>query len=402
MIHGFHAGKQLGLGYNLDGIYGSEITYPQNVDNCTTCHRTSEGATDQWKNMASYTACFSCHEAGGASHPGFAVTRTTDCQSCHNTASPISPKANPAVAHLDEEIAASALYQAKIVSVSGGTAGAKPTIKVAVINPSVNPATTYDLKAAPFTTTNSRLRVYMAWSAPDYKNYAQTNGQPTAVDVLTTGVWDTANRVMTVTGVTLPVATVATGTWTLGVQGRVILNSVKVSGTTYETGIKNVSANYALSNGAAVTNVPSTVDIASCNSCHLNLEAHGWNRSGDIVLCKMCHNTEGAAGAGEPIDLKVMVHQIHTAQWPGFEDVTYPAPLINCTACHISGSNYNGPQATANGTTTVRGTFDTALRTTKWTATCSSCHSATISVDHMKVNGAGIGLTQPEIDALNQ
>jgi OmcA/MtrC family decaheme c-type cytochrome len=247
----------------------------------------------------------------------------------------------------------------------------------------------------------------VAWPAGDYRNNSNgvQNGQPIAIDALATGTYNTTTFVKTVTlptGSVLPATTVAGASWTVGLQGRVILDSVKHEGTTYEAGIKNASASYALATGAAITAPTMMVDIAKCNACHKNLEAHGWNRSGDLTVCTMCHNTEAVAAPGEAIDFRTMVHQIHTAQFPGYEDATYPAPLVSCQTCHTA-TGYIQPLATSNGTTTTLGATNADnLRTTKFTATCSSCHSATISVDHMIMQGGLFNVTQPQIDALNQ
>ena len=38
MVHGLHAARQMGLNYSIAGLVGAEITYPQDVRNCETCH----------------------------------------------------------------------------------------------------------------------------------------------------------------------------------------------------------------------------------------------------------------------------------------------------------------------------------------------------------------------------
>ena len=110
-----------------------------------------------------------------------------------------------------------------------------------------------------------------------------------------------------------------------------------------------------------------------------------------------------------------------------FRDVTYPGYPANCEACHVSPVpdafpvtfTYSQPQVGSFGTTTDVGAdrvdFADNLRTTKWAATCLSCHASPVlfntttdparaarNVDHATVNGAGFGLTQAQIDALNQ
>jgi OmcA/MtrC family decaheme c-type cytochrome len=162
----------------------------------------------------------------------------------------------------------------------------------------------------------------------------------------------------------------------------------------------------------------------------------------------MCHNTEAtdigrrpATGSidgktQETIDFKAMIHGIHSAQvviygFGGsvndFRDVTYPGFPANCQACHISPDpddfpvvfTYAQPPVAAWGTTTDVGPDRVAnadnLRTTKWASVCLSCHASAVlfntttdpfraarNLDHVITNGGGFGLTQAEIDALNQ
>jgi OmcA/MtrC family decaheme c-type cytochrome len=176
--------------------------------------------------------------------------------------------------------------------------------------------------------------------------------------------------------------------------------------------------------GVPVT--PKAVDhvtLASCNKCHKNLSLHGNNRQGSLEVCTTCHNTEAVATGSDAaktqiaVDFKVMIHRIHTANWaiPGtttdFADVTYPAPLANCTACHTATppgglfgtDSYFAPQAGVNGTTIGANGDAGNLRTTPWFATCGGCHSpySGMADAHMRQMGGGSGMTQAEIDALN-
>ncbi|HET8732408.1 MAG TPA: OmcA/MtrC family decaheme c-type cytochrome, partial [Anaeromyxobacteraceae bacterium] len=170
---------------------------------------------------------------------------------------------------------------------------------------------------------------------------------------------------------------------------------------------------------AAALSASSIVDLASCNKCHWQLSLHGGNRQGALDVCTTCHNTEATAFFSSPadyvaIDFKTMVHRIHNADYQiystrsgsvtEFYEVTYPYPgtapssttastkLIACTACHVPGksattgkSTYFEPRAAQNGTSTTRGnTVDDNLRTTKWYATCGSCHRWGDAMAHME------------------
>ena len=188
--------------------------------------------------------------------------------------------------------------------------------------------------------------------------------------------------------------------------------------------------------GAQAGTAAEVVTLASCNKCHWNLSLHGSNRQGSLDVCTTCHNTEATAFFSSPtdfisIDFKTMIHRIHNANYQiystrsgsvtSFDEVTYPQPgvapsatvpstkLIACAACHVTTKNattgkspYFEPRAAQNGTSTTRGaTAADNLRTTKWFATCGSCHRGGDSIAHMQGFGGGAGMTQAEIDALN-
>ena len=68
-IHKIHMGTALTkTGYNYGGVLYNDIKYPQDVQNCTTCHDGTAGAAnataqgDNWKNVPSREACGACHD----------------------------------------------------------------------------------------------------------------------------------------------------------------------------------------------------------------------------------------------------------------------------------------------------------------------------------------------------
>jgi len=439
MIHKWHAGKQLNLDYSFAGVVATEITYPQDVRNCNTCHQTASGTElPAWYALPSYTACFTCHKASG--HP-VPVTASTNCKLCHNSTA--TDALNPQIAHRIFEQEASKAFAYKILNVTGFKPGQTTVVTLAVLNPITTPATTYDIKAAtgPWSyaaSGASRLFVDIGWSHTDIRNVGNgvAYGQPIQIDVLAKGVVDPVTKAITVTS-PLAIPAAVTGSLTVAIEGHpAVINPSISPATTVPSRIPvtNVSKAYNVTGNSAVAR-RTVVDIAKCNECHFNLSLHGNNRTGDITTCMLCHNTEATDGSRRPaaggidglpsvsIDFKSMIHKIHSAQvvvygFGGsvndFEEVTYPAPLSNCQACHVTPPadmfpvvfSYDAPDAAAWGSTTNAGADKVGnadnLRTTKWTAVCNGCHSEAASVDHMRVNGAGFGLTQAEIDALNQ
>jgi OmcA/MtrC family decaheme c-type cytochrome len=93
----------------------------------------------------------------------------------------------------------------------------------------------------------------------------------------------------------------------------------------------------AQANNAVYTFQPSTgattgifsreiVDTATCDTCHTSLTAHGGARV-EVQYCVMCHNPGTTDPySGNALDMKVMVHKIHTGN---------TLPSIRRRACRI-------------------------------------------------------------------
>ena len=152
----------------------------------------------------------------------------------------------------------------------------------------------------------------------------------------------------------------------------------------------NISPTNIPANNAVFTFAPATgsavaesgreiVDNDTCNACHDNLAFHGDARF-DLQYCAMCHESYSFdAQSGNSIDLKVMIHKIHSGvnlpsvQAGGFygifgfgntftdySHVAFTQDLRNCQTCHQE-SDSNTPQA-SNWRITVN------------REACGSCH----------------------------
>lgn len=150
-------------------------------------------------------------------------------------------------------------------------------------------------------------------------------------------------------------------------------------------GSPTVPANNAVYTFSPATNLPlessgrEIVDNDTCNACHDNLVFHGGARF-DLQYCAMCHESYSFdAQTGNSIDLKVMIHKIHSGvnlpsvqagglygifgnsnSWNDFSEVVYTQDRRNCTTCHEE-SDTDTPQAT-NWRLVVNA------------ETCTSCH----------------------------
>ncbi len=93
-IHKLHMGNKLKL---TGGTYAGlpqpyETTYPQDVRNCTKCHRAPAPLADNWKTQPSSRACGACHDdrsfeavipAGRTMHSGGPQATDVGCSTCH-------------------------------------------------------------------------------------------------------------------------------------------------------------------------------------------------------------------------------------------------------------------------------------------------------------------------------
>jgi OmcA/MtrC family decaheme c-type cytochrome len=151
----------------------------------------------------------------------------------------------------------------------------------------------------------------------------------------------------------------------------------------------NISATNIPANNATYTWIPTygyqvesgreIVDNETCNACHDNLAVHGEARF-DLKYCAMCHESYSFdAQSGNTIDLKVMIHKIHSGEtlpsveaggfygifgfgntFTDFSDVVFPQDKRNCQTCHRE-SDDKVPQA-SNWRKTVN------------TEACGACH----------------------------
>jgi OmcA/MtrC family decaheme c-type cytochrome len=152
----------------------------------------------------------------------------------------------------------------------------------------------------------------------------------------------------------------------------------------------NVAPTNIPANNAVYTFLPATggeiaqsgreiVDNDTCNACHDNLSFHGDARF-DLQYCAMCHESYSYdAQSGNSIDLKVMIHKIHSGETlPSVEaggfygifgfgntfadlgEIVYPQDKRNCSTCHEE-SDADTPQASN-------------YRTTVNAEACGSCH----------------------------
>lgn len=457
LMHNIHSGRD---GYAIIGFGGSlhdysDIVWSQDIRNCQTCHEESDPNTPQasnWRLLPNRAACGTCHFDDGdplnaehdyaiedGIHPlSLVLTDDTQCILCHGPDSDVAGgSVQVAKAHEIPEAVAAKAFEYQIVSVTNTAPGQMPTVSLRVLDPT-NPAyaadpasTAYDINdpAGPFQTGSARISVDIAWTAKDFGNLdpndnlarPPTSGQPFApINInFKTGAVNDGSNTFTQTS-TLAIPTGITGSGAAIVEGR---PQVDLGNGLVSLAVVGVGESFAITDATAQDR-RNIVDIQKCNDCHNTLALHGDNRVGNTELCSTCHNPNTtdinrrvAGGACEvadggddaPIDLKRMVHQIHSGNaiicgynnsLHDYTEVVYPGHLNNCEGCHLPDTYYPVNPAAVMATTVDVGADRSSLlddvAISPNAAVCTSCHTSDLAKNHVLQSGGDFGATKTE------
>ncbi len=435
MIHKIHYGANLVYGYAVVGYGGSvhdysNVHFPQDVRNCTTCHQENDTTVPQasnWRQVQNRDSCGSCHdwidwEAGD--HPG-GLTFADDalCVDCHGENSTVNGGAlRVTEAHRQLDREASDLFAFNVENISNTAPGEFPVIDFSVTNP--QDGSYYDILNDPAWTQcfTSRLAIGIAWDTDDYHNMESgaTPGLPVSIDPL--GGGSCFGNSTPIGGgifqVTSPVAVPLTAMGSLAVtmDGH---PAADIDGSLARVAVTNTVAYAAITDASAQAR-RSAVDIDKCNDCHNQLSMHGNNRTDNVQVCVTCHApnvTDINRRAGQcatdigtddaPVDMKYMIHALHASSITGIPyeacgfgnrphtfDFHYPGRLNNCEGCHVEGGFYPVDPTQVLGTTVdandpATPTDDRVISPN--TAICSTCHVSALAADHMEQNGGSFG-----------
>jgi OmcA/MtrC family decaheme c-type cytochrome len=344
-----------------------DVTYPQDMRNCLTCHNDSESGS-AWKTAVTIANCTSCHDDttfGGPNptHKGGPATED-QCSACHqqsnlpqltvegaharSTASPLLPS-TPSVREYSKRFA----FELLSLDAASFKPGAFPKFTFRVTDPTKNNAP-YNIVTSPYfsgpqcVNGTVRLAFDIGWSTADYNNAgsgASGPGQPislnplnaaTGCSTLAAGVVANADGSYTMTSSVAIPATV-TGTAVVAFEGHPA-GDLDGDGTyTDRIPVKSVYKTAAVT--GTTTNRRPVVEIARCDGCHKVLSLHGNNRTDEPQVCVVCHNPSatdiarrtGTTMAASPtcpqgkvstidgrceqsIDFKRLVHMIHAAE----------------------------------------------------------------------------------------
>ncbi|WP_243322852.1 OmcA/MtrC family decaheme c-type cytochrome [Geothrix sp. SG200] len=521
MIHKIHTGELLTYqGYNQFGTQYNEVTYPQDLRNCTKCHSASAAPQGgNWATTPSRLACGACHDAiiwaTGANHAGGAQMNDQNCAGCHG-ASQMQVIHTPLVApnsNWGPGTHTNGSYVADYKDIlPAGAHQITYDLKNVTLNSSAQPVFTFrflkDGAPVAFNTYAAGVTtelmdgyvgspsLYLAYGLPQdgitapadwnattsaylkniWNGTQATNTSGSSSAGTLTGPDADGYYTATLTGVMIPAnATQITGgigyVYSYGTQPLTQIDLPDAifayDPVTTKGGLSVPAPNVTklvsgtLPAGFAVQKARrSIVSNQKCNDCHAYLGVftekvyHAGERN-DAPTCTFCHNVN-RVNSGWGVNIKDAVHAIHAADkrankfsWEVsagdyYWEVTYPAILNNCEACHVAGSydfsNSTNAAALPNllwttvatgttpatinyvkgdGTDVLPGTYyspfvtaattygsgyafnvnagntganytnaaSTTLVSSPITAACSSCHDSAAEIAHFRGNG---------------
>ncbi|MBS1856074.1 MAG: OmcA/MtrC family decaheme c-type cytochrome [Acidobacteria bacterium] len=411
MIHKIHAGSalpsvQAGGTYNIGSSDWSSVVFPSDVRRCASCHDPKSGAAqaNAWYTNPSRAACGSCHDdvnfATGQNHVNLPQVSDNQCADCHIPKGETEFDASIQGAHiLPQEAPSRPGIVVTLVKVDNGVAGKTPTVTFTLKDFSGNPIPMSTMQAS----STNRLALNMAGPTTDYgtTNFGSDVTTPgyvseSALSAAQCGADGTCTYTFK-----HAVPADAKGTFAIGSEARrvytVAPGTVNQADTRYGADNKVI---YFSVDGSPIVPRRHVVDISKCNGCHTRLSMHGENRN-NTEYCVFCHNPSNSSGTGSaavPIDLSVMVHKIHfgdnmqalgTTYKIGssdFSDVRYPAfgptgnpgNTMDCTMCHVNGSEAVFPIG-KNNVKYPNGLQDPMPATT---AACTACHQSRSAMAH--------------------
>ncbi len=404
MVHKIHMGQNLPsvkagkpyqiIGFGQSVIDFSAVTYPQDIRNCTTCHKDSN-QVNNWMLNPTRDTCGSCHDdinwVTGANHKDGPATDDSKCADCHRPQGDTEWDASIPGAHTVQYKSAQLVYpKVTITGVTNTAPGQKPVVTFTVVDKNNAP-----ISPAGLAGTQGRIAVTIAGPTSDYRWYVQEAADKAAY---ASGV-----ATYTFTGI---IPADATGSGAAEVEGRIVttLNPGPLGKTaTYQESWPTAVKFFTITD-KTVTPRRTAVDLVKCNKCHDKLQLHGSNRN-TIESCVICHNPATtdvsqrvtADLPAQSIDFQFMIHRIHTGaeltsdftvkgygkSTNNYNEVTYPGDRRDCLQCHVTAAYTVPLPASATPTVMPRGYWDPYLPTA---AACLGCHDSLAAAAHAYLN----------------
>jgi OmcA/MtrC family decaheme c-type cytochrome len=404
MIHKIHMGSSLPsvlaghpyqiIGFNQSVADFSDVVFPQDVRNCTTCHKSPDPAGKTvaqahiWLDHPNRAACGSCHDninwVTGDGHVAGPQLDDSACASCHAPQGESEFDASITGAHtVPTKSAQLKGLNFQIQSVSGAAPGAKVTALFTVTNGDGSPVTPSKL---------ATLNLIMNGPTTDY--------------TLPTPIRESA-KAATASGdawlytFSTPLPADASGSWTMSadVYRNVTIDNHTDAGLSVRECAFNPTTTFAVTDEQP-NDRRVVVDLAKCNVCHDVLALHGGQRL-NTKECVICHNPNADDSDARPADqnppesisFQRMIHRIHTGadleqtytiyghggNPTPFNDVLFPGDRRDCVKCHAAGT-YTVPLPDGVIPTITQRDYYSPMQPTA--AACLGCHSAKDAAAH--------------------
>jgi OmcA/MtrC family decaheme c-type cytochrome len=417
MIHKIHTGENLTqqpyyiIGFRQSVNDYSTVAFPQDLRNCTTCHKDGTEA-DNWRTKPARAPCGACHDAvdfstGEGHSDSLQQLDDTLCSRCHR---------DVAVEEFDNTVPGAHTIPAKssvnpqltfaITDVQGMTPGNQPSVRFTITD-----------KSGPVDiATLNRVGIIFAGPSADYSQllgdgHSFTIQGSNATAGLTTNA--TGDYTYAPAGYEIPAD--ATDTWSVGLEGRT--GDLPAGEGTERFSGTNPIAHVDVTDGTLGGGSPEprrmVVSDESCNVCHDDLVFHGDQRT-DVQFCLLCHNRlatdeeqrpglDPTTNPPETIDFKVLIHRIHrgddlenpytvygfNSSVHDFTGVSFPGDVRNCARCHAEDTQLL-PLPAGLGATVINIAGvpvpgdDAALPPTS--AACTGCHDDDATLTHVRLN----------------
>lgn len=398
LIHKIHMGSSLpsvkaGTPYRIwhRGAWSdfSQVAFPQDVRNCTTCHSPKAGQPDAWRTNPTAAVCGSCHDnvnfATGENHVNLPQLNDNQCKNCHAAEATMDFDASIPGAHVVPNQSASLPgLVTKIISVTGATPGNSPTVTFTVTDRFGNPV---DISKI------TQFRLVLAGPNQDY------NTGPGAIRATEdASKAANSNGVYTYT-MTNKIPAGAAGSYTVSAEAR---NSVKLlPGTQKETTATDaaIPVEYYFSVDKSKTAARrQVVSTAKCAACHKDLGfVHGGTRN-NTQECVVCHNPALVDGTSkQSVNFAWQIHSIHRGEnldrpyvlgTVNYQEVLFPGDLRDCSTCHLPGT-YLVENVGAKAAVASPGSY--TATTPPISAACQGCHDDMATASHALSNTTVIG-----------
>ena len=405
MVHKIHAGPNLpsvkaGKPYVIIGNQQSvndysHITFPQELNNCQSCHDGTASQAMNWLTKPTRATCGSCHDdvnfATGQNHAAGPQPSDNLCSTCHIPQGELEFDASIKGAHTVPRFSQDLPgVKFEILEAKDTQPGQKPNVTLKITDKSGFPIETSQM---------SSLSLLIAGPNTDFAAYWSES-------VLRT---PSNNGIVNYT-FTRGIPEDAKGSFTVAVEG--YRNITLQPGTTKEVVVRDVGFNQLVAVGVTDTAPVArrrVITQEACNSCHGSIALHGTFRQ-NVQYCVMCHNANWDDKARRPADklptesihLKTMVHKIHTGEELendftiygfgnvpiNFNEVTYPGDRRNCEKCHIADTQQL-PLPKGLLPTVAPRDYINPMQPIQ--AACLTCHTSQEAASHALLNTSTLG-----------